>query len=90
MPVPRSEVSTEAEEVKESKRIVDIVLNKIINITEGVENVTLDDVLTSCDISVEQYEHAMDTMQRQTTILYKRQTNDYHSFMLSGCWSDEK
>ena len=65
-----------SEEVKESKKVVDAVLNNIIGITEGVENVTLDDVLSSCDVSLEQYENAMDTMQRQTTILYKRQINE--------------
>ena len=64
------------EEVKSSKKVVDKVLYNITSIHEGVENVTLDDILNSCGYSSEEYDNAMDTMQKHTTILYKRQMNE--------------
>jgi hypothetical protein len=59
------------EEVKNSKKIVDKVLHQITSIHEGVENITLDDILNSCGVSMEEYENAMDTMQKTLSFFTK-------------------
>ena len=64
------------EEVKKSKRVVDKVLHEITSMQYGLNDVILEDILDFCRISEEEYENAMDTMQRNTTILYKRQANE--------------
>lgn len=64
------------DEVKKSKRVVDKVLHEITSMQYGLNDVILEDILDSCGISEEEYENAMDTMQKNTTILYKRQANE--------------
>ena len=65
-----------SDEVKKSKRLVDKVLHEITSMQYGLNDVILEDILYSCGISEEEYENAMDTMQKNTTILYKRQANE--------------
>ena len=65
------------EEVKKSKKLVDRVLHEILNLDDA-SDMTLTQVLQSCGISDEEYENALDTMQRSTTIHYKRNLDETH------------
>lgn len=78
------------DEVKQSKKIVDKVLTEIVDnrTTEELCNVTLEDILHSSGVSEEEYENAMQTMQRNTAIHHKRQPNElnispYNTVLLS-------
>ena len=64
------------EELKKSKKLVDRVLHEITSMPEGIGNATLDDILYSCGVSEVEYGIAMNTMQKNTTILYKRKPNE--------------
>ena len=52
------------------------MLHEITSMPEGIGNATLDDILHSCGVSEVEYGIAMNTMQKNTTILYKRKPNE--------------
>ena len=66
------------EEVKQSKKVVDKVLHEIVDnrTTEELDHVKLQDILDSCGTSEQQYENAMETMQKNTTIHHKKSSNE--------------
>ena len=71
-----------------SKKILDKVLDEVNNCSGNLEDVTLDDLLRSCDVSRDEYFAALDTVQKKLTILYKRKPSEtnigpYNTVMIS-------
>ena len=56
---------------KESKKILDKVLNEITSALD-LSDVTLNDILESCDASETEYSHALECVQKKVSIIYKR------------------
>ena len=76
--------------IKQSKKICDKVLNEISNNRreEELDQLTIKDILDSCEVTQDEYDNAMNTMQKSTTIHYKRQPNEimispYNTVLLS-------
>ena len=68
-------------------KILDNILHKI-NSTPDLNDVTLQDLLDSCNITREQYFEVLDQVQNSLKIMYKRQPNEtnigpYNTVMLS-------
>ncbi|XP_066913784.1 uncharacterized protein [Clytia hemisphaerica] len=63
-------------EYRQSKRILDKVLDEINNCSTDLESVTLDDLLLSFDLSRDEYFSALDTVQRKLTVIYKRKPQE--------------
>ncbi|XP_066911966.1 uncharacterized protein [Clytia hemisphaerica] len=63
-------------EYRQSKRILDKVLDEINNYSTDLESVTLDDLLSSCDLSRDEYFSALDIVQRKLTVIYKREPHE--------------
>ncbi|XP_066924610.1 uncharacterized protein [Clytia hemisphaerica] len=75
-------------EYKQSKRVLDKVLDQINNCTSDLQDVALDGLLSSCDLSKIQYFSALDTVQKKLTVIYKRKPNEtnigpYNTVMIS-------
>ncbi|XP_066926640.1 uncharacterized protein [Clytia hemisphaerica] len=71
-----------------SKKILDKVLDEINNCNSDLQDVTLDDLLRSCDLSREEYFTALNMVQKKLTVLYKRSPNEtnigpYNTVMIS-------
>ena len=76
--------------IKRSKKICDKVLNEISNNRreEELDQLTIKDILDSCEVTQDEYDNAMNTMQKSATIHYKRQPNEtmispYNTVLLS-------
>ena len=74
------------EEEKNSKRILDKVLSEVLAIND--DEVSLDQVLHSSGVTEDEYDFALKSMNRKTTILYKRKPNEkwispYNTVLLS-------
>ena len=63
--------SVDIDEYKESKKIVDKVLIEINGLSD-LSDVTLEDILKSCDLSETEYNNALEDMQKKDSIIYKR------------------
>ena len=75
-------------EYRASKKVLDKVLDQINNCSTDLQDVTLDDLLQSCDLSRDEYFSALDTVQKKLTVLYKRAPNEtnigpYNTVMIS-------
>ncbi|XP_066926766.1 uncharacterized protein [Clytia hemisphaerica] len=71
-----------------SKKILDKVLDEINNCSSDLQDISLDDLLRSCDISRDEYFTALDMVQKKITVLYKRTPNEtnigpYNTVMIS-------
>lgn len=72
---------------KQSKEILDQVLGEITS-TPDLSDVTLQDLLTSCDVSHSEYSDALQCSQQKVSIIYKRKPcekyiSPYNTVMLS-------
>ena len=68
--------------------MLDKVLDQINNCSTDLQDVTLDDLLSSCNLSRSEYFSALDTVQKKLTVIYKRTPNEtnigpYNTVMIS-------
>ena len=73
--------------VQESKKILDKVLLQITQI-DNLSDVTVGEILDMCDITEEQYDEALQNMQKKLCIVYKRKPSEvnigpYNTVVLS-------
>jgi len=71
-----------------NKKILDKVLDEINNCSNNLQDVTLDDLLRSCNVTKDDYFSALDMVQKKLTVLYKRKPNEtnigpYNTVMIS-------
>ena len=75
-------------EYRQSKKILDKVFDQINSSSTDLQDVTLDDLLRSCDLSRSEYFSALDKVQKKLTVIYKRAPNEtnigpYNTVMIS-------
>ncbi|XP_066930030.1 uncharacterized protein [Clytia hemisphaerica] len=75
-------------EYKQCKRVLDKVLDQINSCSADLQNVTLDDLLLSCDLTGSEYFSALKKVQKKLTVIYKRAPNEtnigqYNTVMIS-------
>ena len=79
--------SVKEDEYKQSKKIVDKVLTEINGLSD-LSDVTLEDILKSCDLSETEYNNALENMEKKDSIIYKRRVcekdiSPYNTVILS-------